>query len=55
MIRPIRMLPLALIAALIGYLLAVYAGAGDLYAPVAGAIAGGWTLGRLCRSPHPSN
>jgi len=49
------MLPLALIAAVIGHQLAVFAGAGDVYAPVAGAIVGGWTLGRLCRSPQASN
>jgi hypothetical protein len=49
------MLPLALIAAALGNGLAGYAGAGDMWAPVIGAIAGGWTLGFLCRSPRPSN
>lgn len=47
--RPIRMLPFALAAGLGVYLLAVFAGAGETLAPLAAAIAAGWTLGRLTR------
>ncbi len=50
--RSIRMLPFALAAGLVGYGLAFVAGAGPVYAPVAGAIIGGWTLGRLMRRPE---
>ncbi|MBO6730590.1 MAG: hypothetical protein QUV02_02995 [Maricaulis sp.] len=55
MIRSIRMLPLALIAAALGNGLAELVGVGGMWAPVIGAIAGGWTLGVLCRSPQASN
>jgi len=47
--RPIRMLPFALAAGLAVYVLALFAGAGELSAPVLAAIAAGWTLGRLTR------
>lgn len=54
LIRPIRMLPFALAAAMAAYGLAVFAGAGPVYGPIAGAIAGGWALGRLTRTPGRS-
>lgn len=50
MIRPIRMLPLALTAAFGAYALVAFIGASSLYAALAGAVAGGWLLGRLTRT-----
>ncbi len=50
MIRPIRMLPLALTAAVGAYGVAMIVGAGPFYASLAGAIAGGWLLGCLMRT-----
>ena len=48
-IRPIRMLPFALTAALAVYGIAWTLGAGETMSPLFAAIAGGWTLGHLTR------
>lgn len=55
MIRPIRMLPLALIAAALGNGLAVMVGLDPTWAAVVGAAIGGGVLGRLCREPQTTN
>jgi len=47
--RSIRLLPFALAAGLGAYACAILAGAGETWSPILGAIAGGWTLGRLMR------
>tara|TARA_R110002096_G_scaffold104283_3_gene229733 strand:- start:1318 stop:1506 length:189 start_codon:yes stop_codon:yes gene_type:complete len=48
-IRAIRVLPFALAAAAGAYFGLNWLGVGADWAVVAGAIAGGWTLGRLTR------